>query len=592
MERGSSPAPSGIRALLDPAGQLDAEAREAFDREGAETNRSRLRAILPVMLLAHLGHVWGFWPTEGLDPAIAYWREAIAWTHGLTIVAVLGLTIAAFTVPLRSMRWLAPLALLVYLLHGAVVAGVDQLNTPTVTPYMAYCIVIAMLLVLEPVPGAVAYLIGLAAYFAALLQFQPDIEVRRTFMPNGPSITIASIAMVVFLYRARLRDFLQRRTIDAQQRQLESWNADLEARVDAQVHEIKAHAEEVGRLNAQLQAQVRDRSRELARALERLAEGADSTPSFHGRVLGGRFELLSRIGIGGMGAVYEGLDQATGQRVAIKVIRADLGAPVHLLRRFLREAETVASLDHPAIVRMLHVDIDDDGTFFQVQELVDGEPLSKILERHGKLAPDVTCRLLATLAGALAEAHAHGIVHRDVKPGNILLTPTAPGLKLLDFGVAKLRQALEESRRTRELQTAFDTLPPDEPLTRTGMMIGTPGYMAPEQLAGPHETTERSDVYPLGVLGWYALTGAHPFRGPRDAVPNLAAEAPHAPAELLAWIRRCLVMDVEVRPSAAEVAEGLGALADSLDAPALETLVKLDTLRSGTTDAEETVTPD
>ncbi|MEZ4317923.1 MAG: protein kinase [Myxococcota bacterium] len=578
-----------------------------------------MRVVLSLMFLVHLLHVWAFWlagDERAAAPAhIVQWRDLITVIHEITAVAVFGLVLAVFLLPARSMRWFAPLAGATYLVHAGAIAGADQLNAPTVTPYMAYAIVVSMLLVIEPAPGVVMYAIGLVAYFAGLLTGQPDPEILRAFVLNGPSVTIAGTAILAFLYRARRRDFAQRRTISAQQEQLESWNAELEKRVDAQVQEIREHAAEVGRLNSQLQAQVRDRSRELALALEKLAHAPEpAAPTLEGRVLGGRFELLGRIGAGGMGAVYEGVDQTTRQRVAVKVVRGDVGAPVALLRRFLREAEAVASLDHPAIVRMLHVDIAEDGTFFQVQELIQGETLSRVLARHVRFGPPVVARLLAVLCDALATAHAAEIVHRDIKPGNLMFTPVAPGLKLLDFGVAKLRQALQASASPNpgglssdgpqapegegfgadfDLPTTFDgeTVDGDgQELTRTGAIIGTPGYMGPEQLAGSSEATPRSDLFAVGVLGYLALTGEHPLRMPRTSPPDLAADAPHAPEALVSCIRRCMAPNPANRPSAGEVAAELTALADALGAPGLETLVVHDALRTFTTDSEATLT--
>ncbi|MGZ3408080.1 MAG: serine/threonine-protein kinase, partial [Polyangia bacterium] len=180
-------------------------------------------------------------------------------------------------------------------------------------------------------------------------------------------------------------------------------------------------------------------------------------------MLGGRFVVEEIIGQGGMGSVWAGVDKSSGARVAIKVIQATSSRQLDALRRFIREAGATATVNHPAVVRMLHVDVSDDGLLFQVQELVVGETLTRRLGLPWP--PGEAARLGAVLAEALAAAHAEGVVHRDVKPDNVMLTTTAPGLKLLDFGIAKLYDAVSLGRET----------------THAGVILGTPAYMAPEQ---------------------------------------------------------------------------------------------------------------
>lgn len=289
--------------LGGPRFEPEQEAR--FAAEVAEIDQSRLRPVLTIMALLHVGHVAGFWVPDrtALSSEVLAWRDAVLQVHAASAGGAAVLALGAWLLPPSAMRWLAPLAGGLYLLHGAAIAAADQLNTPTVTPFMAYAIVIAMLLLLEPLRAIGMYAVGLVAFVVALYVGQDDPEIRRTFLPNGPSISVASVAIAVFLYRARRRDFQQRLTIQRQQDELAAWNAALEARVEDQVREIRDHAGEVERLNAQLQVQVRDRSRELARALQRLSDADPAREGLEGAVLGGRFELFRRIGAGGMGEV-------------------------------------------------------------------------------------------------------------------------------------------------------------------------------------------------------------------------------------------------------------------------------------------------
>jgi serine/threonine-protein kinase len=369
------------------------------------------------------------------------------------------------------------------------------------------------------------------------------------------------------MYSARRRDFVQRVTIEEQRQALAQLNAGLERRVADQVSEIVARAQEVERLNAQLQAQVRERSMELARALEKLAQQRDDAGKLkRGVVLGGRFEIEGVLGEGGMGVVYQALDQSSGARVAIKVVHAG-SSQLDAVHRFLREARVVATITHPGIVRMLHVDVSDDGTLFQAQELVAGDALELRLRRGARWDPHVVARLSATLLDALAAAHALGIVHRDVKPSNMMITLGEPGLKLLDFGISKLYE---------------DGLA-DDGYTRTGTILGTPAYMAPEQVIGAEQTSDRVDVYAAGVILFQMLTGKYPFEEsstprvlahnhvavPAPDVRSLEPEVPEALADLVAL---CLSKDPDARPSAAEMALRLGAFADANATPALPQL--------------------
>jgi serine/threonine protein kinase len=251
--------------------------------------------------------------------------------------------------------------------------------------------------------------------------------------------------------------------------------------------------------------------------------------------------------------------------VAIKVIQASSSRELEALHRFLREAASAAAVNHPAVVRALHVDVSRDGLLFQVQELVLGETLSARLHARPWAAP-IVARVFTVLCEGLAAAHARGIVHRDVKPSNVMITHVAPGLKLLDFGIAKLYEGV--------LNTGVGT--------RSGTVLGTPAFMAPEQFDGSHEVTDRADVYSVGVMLFILLSGRHPFESDSarkifmshlfDAPPNLASIVPDVPASLAAIVPECLRKEAKERPAAADLALRFKAIADAAGAPALDEL--------------------
>ncbi|MGH8680604.1 MAG: serine/threonine-protein kinase [Burkholderiales bacterium] len=205
----------------------------------------------------------------------------------------------------------------------------------------------------------------------------------------------------------------------------------------------------------------------------------------------GRYQILSLLGEGGMGCVYKALDPVIGRTVAIKTLTVGLSEEelAEFKRRFLREARTAGRIAHPNVVTMYDVG-EADGTPFIAMEYVEGRTLRSILDAEGALAPERACRIAVQVAAGLAAAHKLFIVHRDVKPANIMLTSGAP-VKLMDFGIAKL---------------------PDGTKTQTGLILGSPIYVAPEQVIG-RPVDGRSDVFSLGVVLYEMLTGSVPFGG-------------------------------------------------------------------------------
>ncbi len=248
------------------------------------------------------------------------------------------------------------------------------------------------------------------------------------------------------------------------------------------------------------------------------------------RALAGRYQIDGEHGAGGMATVYRAQDLRHRREVAIKVLHPAIAAAIGP-DRFLREIEIAAGLTHPAIVALLDSG-EADGLLYYVMPLVHGSSLRDRLRNGGELPVDEAVAILRDVVDALAFAHRHGIVHRDIKPENVLLTGSRA--QLADFGVAK----------------AVDAAGGDARLTGTGVAIGTPEYMAPEQAAADPQIDHRADLYAVGVLGYEMLTGAPPFAGlaPQQilvahltrTVDPLDLVRPSVPSSLAAAIMRCL----------------------------------------------------
>ena len=254
------------------------------------------------------------------------------------------------------------------------------------------------------------------------------------------------------------------------------------------------------------------------------------------RVLAAHYELDCEIGRGGMGIVYRARDRRLKRQVAIKLLPPELAFRSEIKTRFLREAETAAQLSHPNIVPIYAVDEIESLVFF-VMAYVSGDNLAKRLHERGVLTIDETRRVLHDVADALAYAHDRGVVHRDIKPDNILLDGLSGRPMVTDFGIARAMDSAGDSR-----------------LTATGMAIGTPAYMSPEQAAGEREIDGRSDLYSLGILGYQMLTGEPPFSAgstPAMLVKHIS-ERPvpvgQRRAEVPADLGRCVMMLLEKDP--------------------------------------------
>lgn len=251
------------------------------------------------------------------------------------------------------------------------------------------------------------------------------------------------------------------------------------------------------------------------------------------RAIGFQYRIERLLGRGGMGAVYLADELALDRDVAIKVLPPEQAGAPQLRERFRREARTAARLNHPNIVP-LYTFGEVNGLMYFVMGYVAGESLASQLRRDGPLASDEARTLLADVAGALAYAHRHGVIHRDIKPDNILIDEDSGSPRLTDFGIAKV---------------AFtDTL-----LTTTGQLMGTPAYMSPEQALGRVDLDSRSDIYSLGVAAYEMVSGRLPFeaKSPIEAVTQrltqeprpLRAVAPNVADDLIVAIQRCLQKD-------------------------------------------------
>jgi serine/threonine protein kinase len=264
------------------------------------------------------------------------------------------------------------------------------------------------------------------------------------------------------------------------------------------------------------------------------------------RVLENKYRIEQLLGRGGMGAVYRARDMRLDRLVAVKVVRAELLGDPEARRRFRREAQIVARLQHPSIVSVFDYGTLLDGGAYLVMELVRGEDLRRVLQREGRLSGDTTVRILSAVCAAIDAAHLEGVLHRDLKPENILLPGGGVEAKVLDFGVAKL--LVDEPQNATEHSGGTT-------LTMAGAIVGTPAYMAPEQLRG-NQPDARTDVFALGVIAWEMLTGELPFgraslaevvlaqaRGEPEAVPGAISP----PLERA--VKIALEMDPERRPS-------------------------------------------
>ncbi|MEI8259530.1 MAG: serine/threonine-protein kinase, partial [Deltaproteobacteria bacterium] len=233
-----------------------------------------------------------------------------------------------------------------------------------------------------------------------------------------------------------------------------------------------------------------------------------------GTTLAGKYKLTRLLGVGGMGAVFEGTNTWTDRRVAIKLMLTANGAiDPELGQRFMREAKAATKIAHENIVDILDMGQDADGSLFIVQEFLAGTDLRHVLDERGAISPRETAEILAPVMSALIAAHKHGIVHRDLKPDNIFLTKSSSGNtvpKLIDFGIAKMDEGQGRG------------------LTKTGAAMGTPHYMSPEQAGGQKSIDQQTDIWAIGVVLFEMLSGQMPYDGDNynQLMVKIATEPP------------------------------------------------------------------
>jgi serine/threonine-protein kinase len=266
-------------------------------------------------------------------------------------------------------------------------------------------------------------------------------------------------------------------------------------------------------------------------------------------MIGGRYRLVSRIASGGMGDVWRATDELLGRQVALKVLKPEFAGDSSFRLRFRAEAQASASLSHPGVATVFDYgeEVEAGGVYsaYLVMELVPGEPLSATLARETALSPVQTMDVVAQTASALQAAHDRGIVHRDVKPANLLVRPDGR-IKITDFGIARAADAMA--------------------LTQTGAILGTVAYMAPEQING-QTATSASDLYSLGVVAYLCLVGRTPFAGGQSmavAVAHVREDVPPLPDSIPPSVRdvvyQLLDKDPARRPPSAGALAGTAAL--------------------------------
>ena len=247
-----------------------------------------------------------------------------------------------------------------------------------------------------------------------------------------------------------------------------------------------------------------------------------------GLTFGGRYQLSSRIAIGGMGEVWQATDLVIGRTVAIRILKDEYLGDPGFLERFRAEARHAALVNHEGIANVFDYG-EEDGSAYLVMELVPGEALSTVLEREKVLSTDRVLDIVAQTASALQAAHSAGLVHRDIKPGNLLITPDGR-VKITDFGIARIADQV--------------------PLTATGQVMGTVQYLSPEQASG-HPASPSTDIYSLGIVAYEALAGRRPFTGESQvaiAMAQINEAPPDLPVTISEPVRNLVYSSIAKRP--------------------------------------------
>ncbi|BDZ48706.1 hypothetical protein GCM10025867_09470 [Frondihabitans sucicola] len=250
---------------------------------------------------------------------------------------------------------------------------------------------------------------------------------------------------------------------------------------------------------------------------------------YSGLTFGGRYELSSRVAIGGMGEVWQATDLVIGRTVAIKILKDEYLGDPGFLERFRAEARHAALVNHEGIANVFDYG-EEEGSAYLVMELVPGEAMSTVLERDRVLPTDKVLDIVAQTASALQAAHAAGLVHRDIKPGNLLITPDGR-VKITDFGIARIADQV--------------------PLTATGQVMGTVQYLSPEQASG-HPASPSTDIYSLGIVAYEALAGRRPFTGESQvaiAMAQINETPPDLPSTIPEPVRKLVYSCIAKKPA-------------------------------------------
>jgi hypothetical protein len=365
----------------------------------------------------------------------------------------------------------------------------------------------------------------------------------------------------------------------------------LNVTLEERVVELEAGKREIGTLNEELQRQLGDRTQQLWSALALTTDDLRRTPTLDaGARVCGRYEVVRRLGRGGMGSVFEAVRLADGRRFALKIAHEQSGLA---LARIAREAHLASRVTHPNVVRIHDVDVEPAGFLFLVMEYVEGSSLRELRSAFADAAFAV--EVLRQMAVGLAALHTAGIIHRDLKPENVIVEGPATGsftVKLADFGISRLavasspdeeRPALRPAPRfaSHESGTVIRSIgkgtttgsgrsangSQDSSLTQRGLLVGTPTYVAPELAVEATSVEASSDMFSFGVMAFELLTGRLPFEG-SAALRIAAGEAVASPTSLLdlrpdlpsalgAAIERCLALDPMFRPRAVDLARVL-----------------------------------
>ena len=540
-------------------------------------------------------------------------QALLACFYPLFVLGWSQLIFGVYDVPMLAVALIVALAASVHFTHGFFDLGpASRTWRPAAALACLACVVCSGPFISTQVGAAV-----ILAFFCAVVVFQVSTCVR--LLKRHPDLSSATFLMLSWLglgvtaspdlaawlglgdllggarlasvglalFAAWLSLLLSRRHIVSLNR-ADELNVELEGRVE----QLQRRGIEIEHLNEELRRQIAERSSQIFAALALSEQRRETAPELAvDEVIQGRYRVVGRLGAGGMGAVYEVVRVSDGRRLALKLAREVNGLA---LARLAREAQVACRVSHPNVVGILDVDVATSGFLYIVMELIEGAPLSADRARFGDAAWALP--LLQQMAEGLKALHAADVVHRDLKPANILVTDDGRGgrlVKITDFGISLHTtgphplQRLDDLAVTAELgphhatPPAADpeatatiaaqrlhggkqTAPPAEPaLTGTGMLPGTPAYIAPELVGGREHVSSSADLFAFGVIAFEMLTGARPFteapslallagrQPPRSE--RLASRYPGAPVELAALIDACLAEDPAARPSAAQV---------------------------------------